>query len=82
MNKNNFKENTQTNELYSLKLKSMSLSRVQLFVSLGTVAGQASLSKDSPGKNTGVGGHSLLQGIFQNQGLNQGALHCRRILTV
>ena len=60
----------------------MSLSRVQLFVSLGTVASQAPLSKDSPAKNTGVGGHSLLQGIFQNQRLNQGALHCRRILTV
>ena len=29
---------------------------------------------DSPGKNTGVGCHSLLQGIFPNQGLN---LSCR-----
>ena len=25
---------------------------------------------DSPGKNTGVGCHALLQGIFLNQGLN------------
>ena len=25
---------------------------------------------DSPGKNTGVGCHALLQGIFQTQGLN------------
>ena len=25
---------------------------------------------DSPGKNTGVGSHALLQGIFQTQGLN------------
>jgi len=25
---------------------------------------------DSPGKNTGVGSHSLLQGIFSIQGLN------------
>ena len=24
---------------------------------------------DSPGKNTGVGGHTLLQGIFLTQGL-------------
>ena len=24
----------------------------------------------SPGKNTGVGHHSLLQGIFKTQGLN------------
>ena len=27
---------------------------------------------DSPGKNTGVGGHALLQGIFPNQGSNLG----------
>ena len=26
---------------------------------------------DSPGKNTGVGGHALLQGIFPIQGSNQ-----------
>ena len=30
--------------------------------------------------NTGVGSLSLLQGIFQTQELNQGLLHCRRIL--
>ena len=35
---------------------------------------------DSPGKNTGVGCHSLLQGIFLTQGLNPGLLHCRQIL--
>ena len=34
----------------------------------------------SPGKNTGVGCHSLLQGIFQTQGLNLGLLHYRQIL--
>ena len=34
----------------------------------------------SPGKNTGVGCHFLLQGIFQIQGLNPGLLHCRWIL--
>ena len=32
------------------------------------------------GKNTGVGGHSLLQRIFLTQGSNPGLLHCRRIL--
>ena len=32
----------------------------------------------SPGKNTGVGFHSLLQGIFSTQGLKPGLLHCRR----
>ena len=31
-------------------------------------------------KKTGVGGLSLLQGIFPTQGLNQGLLHCRQIL--
>ena len=35
---------------------------------------------NSPGKNTGVGCHFLLQGIFLNQRSNQGLLHCRQIL--
>ena len=35
---------------------------------------------NSLGKNTGVGSHSLLQGIFPTQGLNLGLLHCRQIL--
>ena len=35
---------------------------------------------NSPGKNTGVGGHSLLQGIFLTQGSNPGLLHWRQIL--
>jgi len=35
---------------------------------------------DSPGKNTGVGCHLLLQGIFLTQGSNLGLLHCRQIL--
>ena len=35
---------------------------------------------DFPGKNTGVGCHSLLQGISLTQGLNLGPLHCRQIL--
>ena len=34
----------------------------------------------SLGKNTGVGCHALLQGIFPTQGLNSGLLHCRQIL--
>ena len=33
----------------------------------------------SPGKNTGLGSLSLLQGIFPTQGLNPGLLHCRRL---
>ena len=35
---------------------------------------------DSPGKNTGVGCHSLLQRIFPTQVLNLSLLHCRQIL--
>ena len=35
---------------------------------------------DSPGKNTGVGCHSLLQGIFPTQGSNPGLLRCRQTL--
>ena len=36
---------------------------------------------NSPGKNTGVGCHSLLQRIFSTQGLNLGLPLCREILT-
>ena len=36
--------------------------------------------RNSPGKNTGVGCHSLFQGIFTTQGSNPGLLHCRQIL--
>ena len=35
---------------------------------------------NSPGKNTGMSCHFLLQEIFQTQGLNPGHLHCRQIL--
>ena len=34
----------------------------------------SSVHGDSPGKNTGVGCHALLQGIFPIQGLSQGSL--------
>ena len=40
----------------------------------------SSVHVDSPGKNTGVGCHALLQGIFPTQGSNPGLPHCRRIL--
>jgi len=35
---------------------------------------------NAPGKNTRVGSHALLQGIFLTQGSNPGLLHCRQIL--
>ena len=55
-----------------------SFSCVQLFVTLWTVARQAPCSRDSPGKNIGVGCHALLQGFFLTQGSNPcllGLLH-------
>ena len=36
---------------------------------------RSSVHRDSPGQNTGVGGHALLQGIFPAQGSNPGLLH-------
>ena len=35
---------------------------------------------NSPGRDTGVGSHSLLQGIFPTQESNPGLPHCRQIL--
>ena len=35
---------------------------------------------DFPGKNTGVGCHCLLQGVFLTQGSNPGVQHSRQIL--
>ena len=46
------------------------LSCVQLYAYPWTVARQAPLFGDSPGKDTGVGCHALLQGIFPTQGWN------------
>ena len=40
----------------------------------------SSVHGDSPGKNTWVGCHDLLQGIFPTQGLNPGLSHCRWIV--
>ena len=57
------------------QLKWKSLSCVQLFVTPWIYS-----PWNSPGQNTPVGSLSLLQGIFQTQGLNPGLPHCRRIL--
>ena len=40
----------------------------------------SSVHGDSPGKNTGMGCHGLLQGTFTTQEENRGLLHCRQIL--
>jgi len=39
-----------------------------------------SVLEDSPGRNTGMGCHALIQGIFLTQGSNQGLPYCRQIL--
>ena len=38
-----------------------------------------SIHGDSPGKNTGVDSHALLQEIFPTQGLNPDLPHCKRM---
>ena len=45
-------------------------SRFWLFATPWTVAARVLCAWDSPGKNTGVGCHFLLQGIFPTQGSN------------
>ena len=55
------------------------LSCVQLFVTLWTVAARLCCPWDSPGKNTGMGCHFLLRGIFPTQGSN---LHLLRLLQI
>ena len=52
-----------------------SLSFVQLFATLLTVACQAPLSMDFPGKKTGMACHALLQRIFLTWGSNTQLLH-------
>ena len=60
--------------------KCQSVSCVQLFAIPWPRAHQATLPWDSPGKNTGVSCHSLLQRIFLTQGSNPCLLHSRQIL--
>ena len=50
-------------------------SRVWLFANLWTVPASFLCLRDSPGKNTGVGFHALLQGIFPTQESNPHLLH-------
>ena len=40
----------------------------------------ASFQLNCPGKNTGVGSHALLQGLFPTQGSKPDLPHCRQIL--
>ena len=54
------------------------LSPVQLFATPWTIAREAPLLWNLPGKNTGIGSHLLLQGIFPTRGLNLHLL-CRQV---
>ena len=63
-----------------LKVKSESVSHVQLFATPWTVARQASLSMEFSRQAYWSRLPFLLQGIFLTQGLNPGLLHCRQIL--
>ena len=47
-----------------------------------TVAARLLCPWNSPGKNTGVGCHSLLQESFPIQGLNPGLPHCKLLVNV
>ena len=62
--------------------KSSLFCQVQVFATPWTVAHQAPLSMEFSRQEswTGLGNHSLLQGIFPIQGSNPGLLHCRWIL--
>ena len=55
-------------------------SRLTLCDSMDCSLPGSSVHGDSPGKNTGMGCHAFLQGIFSTQGLNPSLPHCRRIL--
>ena len=56
------------------------LGHVRLFATTWTVTCRVLCPWDSPCKNTGVGCHFLLQGVFLTQGSNLGLLHCMQPL--
>ena len=58
----------------------VSQSHLTLFNPMDCTPSSFSVHRDSPGKNTGMGCHALLQGIFPTQGRNPGLSHCRWIL--
>ena len=57
--------------------RTQSLSRVRLYATPWTVATRLLCPWEFPGKNTGVGCHFLLQGIFPTQGWNPCLFHCQ-----
>ena len=63
-----------------VKVKSGSVSSQSCLTLFDFMDCSSSVPGDSGGKNTGVGSHPLLQGIFPTQGSNPDLLHCRQIL--
>ena len=69
--------------LYVTCVKSKSVSHSIMSNSLwshGLYSARLLCPWNSPGKNTTVGSHSILQGIFPTQRSNPGLPHCRQIL--
>ena len=71
----------QTTEVVLLRGCLVSLTCPTLCNVMDCILPGCSVHGDSPGKNTGLGCHALLQGIVPTQGSNTGLLHCRRILS-
>ena len=69
-----------SDKLSTVKWKWMSLSHVRLYNPMDSSLSFFSVHGGSPGQNTGVGSHYLLQGIFPTQELNIGLPHCKWIL--
>ena len=64
----------------SICVCSVALLCLTLFNTIGLCPSRLLCPWNFPGKNTGVGCHFLLQGIFLPQGLNPHLVHCRQIL--
>ena len=71
----NVQSTTQLYSFHMLAKKSENESRWVVFDSLWPHGLYS--PRNSPGQSTGVGSHSLLQGIFLTQGPNPGFPHCR-----
>ena len=78
------KRNFQGEETFQINTKLLHVKLLQLHLTLcdpmDCSPPGSSVHGDFPGKNTRVGCHALLQGIYPTQGLNLGLPHCRWIL--
>ena len=75
--------NTDLYVLLCINLRACTCSVVSDSATPQTVAREAPLSMGFPRKNTGVGCHSLLKGIFRSRGAMPWLLrltHCRQVL--